>query len=355
MHRHRRPRAGRDAHTPCPCESCWRGDGRAGWSHWRQARSSVLALRRSISGRRRSWHFRSLVWLIDGSAAGRYGSLVAAAAAGWWFGFGYFLAGLYWIGYAFLVDAATFGWLMPFAVTALPAGLALFTALGLRAGAAALDARRGTRAGARRRAHRRGVAARPCAHRFSVERLRLRAGDALGARAGRRAHGPLGPHLRGRRGLCVAGRARRRSCRHRGGRWMPPALSVVVLAAMAIYGAHAARMRRRRPMSKACGFASCSPICSRMRNSTIPRSRRARPLPRALGPRHRAAGDRRARRDAPDLAGIGVPVLPHARARRARADRRPAAGRDRADHRRGARARDDADRQRSRAPTIRST
>jgi apolipoprotein N-acyltransferase len=71
-----------------------------------------------------------LVWLIDGSAAGRYGGVAAAAWAGWWFGFGYFVAGLYWVGHAFLVDARTFGWLLPFAVTLLPAGLALFTALG---------------------------------------------------------------------------------------------------------------------------------------------------------------------------------------------------------------------------------
>jgi apolipoprotein N-acyltransferase len=74
--------------------------------------------------------FPFLVWLIDGAAAGRFGSLVTAAVTGWWFGFGYFLAGLYWIGYAFLVDAATFGWLLPIAVVALPAGLAIFTALG---------------------------------------------------------------------------------------------------------------------------------------------------------------------------------------------------------------------------------
>jgi apolipoprotein N-acyltransferase len=38
--------------------------------------------------------------------------------------------GLYWIGYAFLVDASTFAWLMPFAVLGLPAYLALFTAFG---------------------------------------------------------------------------------------------------------------------------------------------------------------------------------------------------------------------------------
>jgi apolipoprotein N-acyltransferase len=45
---------------------------------------------------------------------------------GWWFGFGYFFAGLFWVGEAFLVEADIFGWLLPFAVTLLPAGLALF-------------------------------------------------------------------------------------------------------------------------------------------------------------------------------------------------------------------------------------
>ena len=97
--------------------------------------------------------FPVLVWLVDGAAAGRWSGVVAAAVAGWWFGFGYFLAGLYWVGYAFLVDAKTFGWLLPFAVAGLPAGLALFTALGRRAGAPALDARAGAPARARRRAH----------------------------------------------------------------------------------------------------------------------------------------------------------------------------------------------------------
>jgi apolipoprotein N-acyltransferase len=74
--------------------------------------------------------FPILVWLIDGAAAGRLGGLPSAFVAGWWFGFGYFLAGLYWIGNAFLVDAKTFGWLLPFAVTALPAGMAIYTGLG---------------------------------------------------------------------------------------------------------------------------------------------------------------------------------------------------------------------------------
>jgi apolipoprotein N-acyltransferase len=75
--------------------------------------------------------FPFLVWLLDGAAAGRFGSIVTAGVVGWWFGFGYFLAGLYWIGNAMLVDAATFGWLWPFAILLPPAGLALFTAFGL--------------------------------------------------------------------------------------------------------------------------------------------------------------------------------------------------------------------------------
>ncbi len=77
--------------------------------------------------------FPVLVWLVDGSAGGRRNAAWAAAGAGWCFGFGYFLAGLYWIGYAFLVDAKTFGWLLPIAVAGLPAYLAIFTALGLAA------------------------------------------------------------------------------------------------------------------------------------------------------------------------------------------------------------------------------
>jgi apolipoprotein N-acyltransferase len=72
--------------------------------------------------------FPVAVWLIDGAAAGRWRGVPAAAMSGFWFGLGYFVPGLYWIGYAFLVDAPTFAWLMPFAVLGLPAYLALFTA-----------------------------------------------------------------------------------------------------------------------------------------------------------------------------------------------------------------------------------
>lgn len=74
----------------------------------------------------------ALVWLIDGAGGSTARSFRspswAAALAGWWFGFGYFLAGLFWIGEAFLVEAEKFAWALPFAVTLLPAGLALFWA-----------------------------------------------------------------------------------------------------------------------------------------------------------------------------------------------------------------------------------
>lgn len=71
--------------------------------------------------------FTMLVWLIDG--LGRHERrLFAAGLVGWAFGFGYFAAGVYWIGSAFLVDADTFGAVMPFAMAGLWAGLALFPA-----------------------------------------------------------------------------------------------------------------------------------------------------------------------------------------------------------------------------------
>jgi apolipoprotein N-acyltransferase len=79
--------------------------------------------------------FPVLVWLIDGAVAetrsGRIRRLRPAFAIGWWFGFGYFLASLWWIGNAFLVEADQFAWLMPLAVIVFPAALALFWGLGV--------------------------------------------------------------------------------------------------------------------------------------------------------------------------------------------------------------------------------
>ena len=55
-------------------------------------------------------------------------SLWQLARLGWCFGFGQFASGMAWIGEAFLVEAELFLWALPFAVTGLPAGLALFHA-----------------------------------------------------------------------------------------------------------------------------------------------------------------------------------------------------------------------------------
>jgi len=76
--------------------------------------------------------FPGLVLLLDGAAvtSGAWPRVRAAAMVGWWFGFGYLLPGLYWIGGAFLVQADKFAVLMPFAITLLPAYLAAYYALG---------------------------------------------------------------------------------------------------------------------------------------------------------------------------------------------------------------------------------
>ena len=75
--------------------------------------------------------FGALVWLLDGCHAEHARlaeKLKAAATIGFCFGFGYFLAGLYWVAEAFLVEPWRHGWLLPFVMTVLPGGMALFFA-----------------------------------------------------------------------------------------------------------------------------------------------------------------------------------------------------------------------------------
>ncbi len=86
--------------------------------------------------------FPVVVWLIDGAGAGRWGGVPAAAMTGWWFGLGYFVPGLYWIGYAFLVDAPDLR-LAVAVCRARPAGLSRAVhRVRFRAGAADLERRR---------------------------------------------------------------------------------------------------------------------------------------------------------------------------------------------------------------------
>lgn len=74
------------------------------------------------------------VWLLDGVEPGarKYSlaPLRTAAWLGWLWGFGYFVAGLWWLGAAFLVDGDKFAALLPLGVIGLPAALALFTSVG---------------------------------------------------------------------------------------------------------------------------------------------------------------------------------------------------------------------------------
>lgn len=88
-----------------------------------------------------------LLWLIDGiepDARNRFAGWRATAATAWGFGFGFFLAGLFWIGSAFLVEADQFAWMLPFVAVIMPGGLALFFA------GAAVTARAVSRTGAMR-------------------------------------------------------------------------------------------------------------------------------------------------------------------------------------------------------------
>lgn len=76
--------------------------------------------------------FPLLVLLIDSGITtdktSGWKRLRPAFITGWLFGFGYFLAGLWWIGMALLVDAENFAWALPLAILGLPAFLALFFA-----------------------------------------------------------------------------------------------------------------------------------------------------------------------------------------------------------------------------------
>ncbi|WP_062114652.1 apolipoprotein N-acyltransferase [Aureimonas sp. AU40] len=77
--------------------------------------------------------FPILVWLVDGASGAPGAGLLRrswpAFRVGWLFGFGYFVAGLWWLGAAMLVDAAEFWWALPLAILALPAALAVYWGL----------------------------------------------------------------------------------------------------------------------------------------------------------------------------------------------------------------------------------
>ncbi len=68
-----------------------------------------------------------LLWLLDAIDGPR--PLRSAFFRGWLTGLSYFGLGTWWIAEAFMVDAANQGWMAPFAVAAMAAGMALFWGL----------------------------------------------------------------------------------------------------------------------------------------------------------------------------------------------------------------------------------
>lgn len=67
--------------------------------------------------------FTGLLWLSTATA-----SRWQAFVVGWWFGAGFFAAGLYWVSFALLVEADKFAWLIPFAIFGFAFGVGLFAA-----------------------------------------------------------------------------------------------------------------------------------------------------------------------------------------------------------------------------------
>jgi apolipoprotein N-acyltransferase len=104
-------------------------------SGWRRAAAAIMLGAFSATAFPPFYFFPALLLglaglalLLDG-ADDQPRKLRAAASIGWSFFFGQFLVGLHWIAYPFLVNPDVFLWLLPFAVTLMPAGLALFGAL----------------------------------------------------------------------------------------------------------------------------------------------------------------------------------------------------------------------------------
>ena len=170
------------------------------------------------------------------------------------------------------------------------------------------------------------MAARPCADRFSLECLGLCPHLPAGAGAGRRGDRALGPHLHRDRRFRESRDADRRACGN--------ALGVAAARARNRGARRPRRLRRMASLAHADAAhrrgASAHHAAEPAAGRPLQLRRQAgghEPLRRAVRPRLGPAIARRARRDPPDLAGIGVSVLPHARTRRARADRATAAGR----------------------------
>jgi len=66
--------------------------------------------------------FTGLYWLVDSASTRRRHFL-----DGWWWGWGFYMTGLYWFCVALLTDADAFGWLIPFALFGLTGVIAIYS------------------------------------------------------------------------------------------------------------------------------------------------------------------------------------------------------------------------------------
>ena len=260
--------------------------------------------------------FPVLVWLTDGAAGGRLGGVPGAAVAGWWFGFGYHPR------WAVLGRQRLPGRCQDLRLAAAFRGHraagrhgALHRAWA-RARAHALDARTVAAARACGGAHRHRMAARLLVHRVSLEHLWLRADRPTGAGARRGTDRRLGFDVYCGRGVRKPGGAARRTQRY---------AAALAAACTGRRGARGARgLRRAAAVNHAVGVCR---QCAASHHAAQPAAGREVQLlrqtagdesvSRSVGPLHRPAVFRRARRDASDLAGVGVSLSADARTRRA--------------------------------------
>lgn len=73
--------------------------------------------------------FFSFKYLLDRICLNCENNKLKAFKTGWMFGFGYFIGNCYWYCNSLLIEPKTYGWLIPFAITFIPAYLALYTGL----------------------------------------------------------------------------------------------------------------------------------------------------------------------------------------------------------------------------------
>lgn len=70
----------------------------------------------------------ALIWAVESAQSRR-----SAFATGWWWSFGHFVAGFFWIANSFLIDPVRFGWMVPPVIAGLAAYMAVYPALAVTA------------------------------------------------------------------------------------------------------------------------------------------------------------------------------------------------------------------------------